>query len=316
MSYVPFVWHPMVKVSEPGASTAFRAGDVIARAAYDDEQARLLGANELAMSGARANPAFLPAPHEVARSLYTAFTTEPLRRNAPWLHQRIGQSIAVLFEGFLLACAVALPLGILCGTFDFFSKLIEPFVDFMRYMPAPAFGALMVAIFGLAEAPKISIIFIGVSFNLLLVVANATRNVDVSLLEAAQTLGVTKRKLVARVVVPGVLPIVYNDLRIALGVAWVYLTIAELIGEMSGISEFINQQGKYRNYPNVFAGIAILGIIGFLTDQFLGRLGRWLFPWFYRKVPRASRKRTLIEARPVEAEMPAREGRIGDVPNA
>ena len=305
VSYIPTVWHPMVAVSERGGTTMFRPGDVIDRAVYEKEQGRLRLANLPPMQGRRANPAFLPAPHQVAKSLYTAFTTEPMRRNAPWLHQRIGQSLKVLAQGFLLACLLAVPLGILCGTFDFFSKLIEPFVDFMRYMPAPAFGALMVAIFGLAEAPKVSIIFIGVFFNMLLVAANTTRTVDVSLLEAAQTLGAGRRALVTQVVVPGILPTLYNDLRISLGVAWVYLTIAELIGEMSGISEFINQQGKFRNYPNVFAGIVILGAMGFITDQVLGGLGRRLFPWYSRQPVRWRRrlwKRTPIEARPVESQ--------------
>lgn len=305
VSYVPFIWHPMMRVTDAGGSSVYSVGDVIAREAFAIEQDDLVAASQPAMAGERANPPFLPKPHEVGRSLYTAFTTEPLRKNAPWLHERIGQSLVVLAEGFLLACLIAVPLGVLCGTFDLFSKLIEPFVDFMRYMPAPAFGALMVAIFGLADAPKVAVIFIGVFFNMLLVTANTVRTVDASLLEAAQTLGASRRSLVTRVVVPGAMPILYNDLRIALGVAWVYLTIAELVGEMSGISEFINQQGKFHNYPNVFAGIAILGCIGFLTDQLLGAFGRVLFPWHSRRVARKWRTRPKvapIEARPVEPE--------------
>jgi len=289
ISYLPFIWHPQMKVIEAGDSRTYPKKAYVPKDAYYTEQQRLLENGLTPMVGKSTNPMFLPAPHEVGMALKTAFTTEPLRKGAPWLHERILQSVKVLAMGFLLACAVALPLGVLCGTYDLFSKLIEPFIDFMRYMPAPAFGALMVAILGFAEAPKVSIVFIGLFFNMLLVTANTVRSLDVALLEAAQTLGARGVTLLTRVVIPGSLPSLYTDLRIALGFGWVYLTIAELIGEMSGITEFINQNGKFRNYPNVFTGIIILGMLGFLTDQFLGWLGKWLFPW----QPRAKSSRRV-----------------------
>jgi NitT/TauT family transport system permease protein len=279
-----------MKVLELGDSRAYSKGGHVPKEAFYKEQQRLLDNGLKPMVGRSTNPIFLPAPHEVGHALKSAFTTEPLRKGAPWLHERILQSIKVLAMGFALACAVALPLGILCGTYDLFSKLIEPFIDFMRYMPAPAFGALMVAIFGFAEAPKVSIVFIGLFFNMLLVTANTVRSLDVALLEAAQTLGARGVTLLTRVVIPGSLPSLYTDLRIALGFGWVYLTIAELIGEMSGITEFINQNGKFRNYPNVFTGIIILGVLGFLTDQLLGWLGHRLFPWQLRRKATSRRR--------------------------
>ena len=176
----------------------------------------------------------------------------------------------------------AVPLGILCGTFDLFSKLVEPFIDFVRYMPPPAFGALAVAVLGIDTAPKIAIIVIGTFFTTVLVVANTTRSLDAGLLEAAQTLGAGKRRLITRVVLPGVVPNLYNDLRIMLGTAWVYLIVAELTGAASGISWFINQQGKYRHYDNVYAGIFIIGLIGLGCDQFLAAARPLLFPWLPR----------------------------------
>jgi ABC-type proline/glycine betaine transport system permease subunit len=81
------------------------------------------------------------------------------------------------------------------------------------------------------------------------------------------------------VIVPGILPNLYNDLRILLGWAWTYLIVAELIGATSGISYFIQQQGKYRNYDKVFAGIIVIGVVGLVTDQVLAYLARHLFPW-------------------------------------
>jgi len=289
VSYVPWVWHPQRLITDAGGSDLFSADQRVEAAYFDKEQENLAKAGLPLMKADRVNPVFLPAPHEVAHAMVKAFGP-PERKSSPWLHERIWSSVKLLFWGFALSTAIAVPLGILCGTFDFFAKLIEPFVDFMRYMPAPAFGALMVAIFALNDAPKIAIIFIGLFFNMLLVTANTTRSIDTSLLEAAQTLGAKRTKLLTNVVVPAILPTLFTDLRIALGFGWVYLTIAEIIGEMSGITEFINQQGKFRNYPNVFTGIIVLGVLGFLTDQMLAEVGRTLFPWYYRQKQSWARK--------------------------
>jgi NitT/TauT family transport system permease protein len=136
-----------------------------------------------------------------------------------------------------------------------------------------------VAILDINDGPKIAIIFIGTFFQMVLVVANTTRQFDPSLLEAAQTLGATRRSLLLTVILPGILPSLYNDLRILLGWAWTYLIVAELIGASSGISYFINQQGRHRHFENVYAGIIMIGLIGLACDQLLAALAPRLFPW-------------------------------------
>ena len=80
-------------------------------------------------------------------------------------------------------------------------------------------------------------------------------------------------------VVPGVITEIYTDMRVLLGWAWTYLIVAELIGVSSGITYFINQQAKYRDYERVFASIILIGLIGLVTDVVLASLGRQLFPW-------------------------------------
>jgi NitT/TauT family transport system permease protein len=279
VSYVPFIWHPMMRITTAGGSGFLQQDMLVDREAFATENASLSAAGKMMAAGVRANPVFLPAPHEVVRAFWTAFTTEPRRHGELWLHESLANSLKIILIGFSLSAAVGVPLGLLCGTFGFFSRLIEPFVDFIRYMPPPVFGALMVAVLGIEEGPKIAIIFIGTVFQMIRVVANTTRLIDPALLEAAQTLGATRRRLVTRVILPGALPNLYNDLRILLGAAWTLLTIAELIGATSGISYFINQQGKYRHYENVFAGIAMIGILGLLVDKILSVIGAKLFPW-------------------------------------
>ena len=279
ISYVPFIWHPLITITEPGGSEFLVVDMMVDRQVFENDNAKTMAAGKPLAVGYRSNPIFLPPPHAVLTALYTGFITPPKRSGDPWLHQSLWHSIVIIFIGFTAAAVIGVPVGIMCGTFSFFSRLIEPFVDFIRYMPAPAFGALMVAVWGINDGPKIAIIFIGTFFQLVLVVANTTRQFDNALLEAAQTLGAKGRHLVTHVVFPGILPNLYNDMRILLGWAWTYLIVAELIGASSGISYFINQQGKYRNYDNVFAGIILIGMLGLITDQFFAMLGRILVPW-------------------------------------
>lgn len=285
LSYVPFLWHPLVLVTDPGDTSvpgqyAFvAAGQRVDREVFEGRNLELSAAGRSLADGERVNPVFLPAPHEVARAFYTAFATAPERTGDYWLHESLWHSCTIIFLGFLYAMLLGIPLGLLCGTFALCARLLEPFVDFVRYMPAPVFGALAVAVLGLGDEPKITIIFIGTFFQAVLVVANTTRSVDFSLIQAAQTLGANHRQLLLRVVVPAALPALYRDMRILLGWAWTYLVVAELIGEKSGISAFLYQQQRYRHFDNVYAGIVMIGMIGLITDQLLALLGQYLFPW-------------------------------------
>ncbi len=279
VSYVPFVWHPEVLVEKVGDVDYFQEGMRIDKAIYLEELANMKQQGKKAPQGEPANPIYLPAPHEVAKAFYNAFTTPPAQKDGLWMHQSLWQSIQVIFWGFVISSLIGVPLGVLCGTYSLFARLFEPFIEFFRYLPAPAFGALMVAILGIYDGPKIAIIVIGTFFQQVLVISNTTRKLDYSLIEAAMTLGTSKWKLLTNVVIPGILPSLYVDMRILLGWAWTYLIVAELIGTSSGITLYITQQARYQHFENVYAAIFIIGFIGLGTDLILAWLGRRMFRW-------------------------------------
>jgi NitT/TauT family transport system permease protein len=280
VSYVPVVWHPQMLITDAGSVDYLRPGMRMANAAFDAAVTDARSRNAEPPQGMPANPIYLPAPHQVALALYTSFTTPPVSQDGNWLHESLWHSIQIIFWGFLIASIVGVPLGVLCGTYAAMSRLNEPFIEFFRYLPAPAFGALAVAILGIYDGPKIAIIVIGTLFQQVLIVANTTRKLDVGLVEAALTLGAKRAgQLLRRVVIPGILPDLYRDQRILLGWAWTYLIVAELIGTSSGITWFITQQARYQHFANVYAAIIIIGIIGLGTDMLLALAGRRLFPW-------------------------------------
>jgi NitT/TauT family transport system permease protein len=279
VSYVPAIWHPEILITDVGASSYLQPGMQMQRADFESEVADARAAHRQPPRGLPANPIYLPAPGDVAQAFYTAFVTPPPDADGQWLHQVLWHSIQIIFWGFVISSIIGVPLGVLCGTYAPISRLCEPFVEFFRYLPAPAFGALAVAILGIYDGPKIAIVVIGTLFQQILIIANTTRKLDGALLEAAMTLGTRNHQLLRHVVLPGILPDLYRDQRILLGWAWTYLIVAELIGALSGITWFITQQARYLHFSNVYAAIIMIGILGFGTDLVLGLLGRKLFPW-------------------------------------
>ena len=279
VSYLPSVWHPMVLISEPGSVDYFQVDMLVDKQVFKQELMDAASAHKALPVGQPSNPVYLPAPHEVAQALYTSFITPPAQKDGLWLHQSLWQSIQVIFWGFLISSLIGVPLGVLCGTYTAISRLFEPFIEFFRYLPAPAFGALAVAILGIYGGPKIAVIVIGTLFQQVLIIANTTRKLDYALIEAAMTLGTNKLKLLRHVILPGVMPELYRDQRILLGWAWTYLIVAELIGTSSGITWFITQQARYEHFENVYAAIFMIGLIGLGSDLFLAWLGKGLFPW-------------------------------------
>jgi NitT/TauT family transport system permease protein len=279
VSYTPFIWHPKIQVEDPGGVDYFEVGMLVDKSVFQDEITNMQAQKLAQPRGEPANPIYLPAPHQVAKAFYTAFTTAPEQKDLPWLHESLWHSIQVIFWGFVISSMAGIPLGILAGTYAALGRLSEPFVEFFRYLPAPAFGALAVAVLGIYDGPKIAIIVIGTFFQQVLIIANTTRKLDATIIEAAMTLGTRGIKLLTRVVVPGIMPDLYRDLRILLGWAWTYLIVAELIGTSTGITWFITQQARYQHFDKVYAAIMIIGIIGFGTDLLLARLERRLFPW-------------------------------------
>ena len=304
VSYVPWIWHPLIRVTDPGSVDYFMTGMEVDRTVFAKELANAKKDNHAPPQGYRVNPIYFQPPHAVARAFYTAFVTPPRLPTEPWLHESLGHSIRTIFWGFVISSVFGVPLGILCGTYRFFARLQEPFIEFFRYLPAPAFGALCVAILGIEDAPKIAIIFIGTFFQQVLVIANTVRKVDPALIEAAQTLGARGHRLLTRVVIPAAITDIYTDMRILLGWAWTYLIVAEVVGTMSGITYFINQQARYRHFDNVYAAIAMIGIIGLTCDMLFAWLGTVLFPWKRRarKSARAAKPKAAAGAPESAAE--------------
>lgn len=222
------------------------------------------------------DPVFMPAPLAVLAKTWTWATETGLLDD-------IGISIYRVVTGFLLSAVIALPLGLLIGSYRAVQALLEPLTDFVRYMPAVAFIPLVMLWVGIGEGSKIAIIFIGTFFQMVLMVAEDVRRVPAAQVEAAQTMGASRSELVEKVIFPSAKPALMDTMRITMGWAWTYLVVAELVAANSGLGYAILRAQRFLQTDTIFAGIIVIGLIGLITDQLFRLAHRRAFPWLYLK---------------------------------
>jgi NitT/TauT family transport system permease protein len=191
----------------------------------------------------------------------------------------IGMTVWRVVGGFVIAAAIALPLGVAMGAYKPVEAFFEPFVSFARYLPASAFIPLLILWAGIGEAQKLSVIFIGSFFQVVLMIAVTVGNTRRDLVEAAYTLGSSDRTLIRRVLIPAAAPEIAETLRTVLGWAWTYVIVAELIGASSGIGHMITDSQALLATDQIIFGIIVIGLIGLVSDFAFKWLNRRLFPW-------------------------------------
>ncbi len=222
------------------------------------------------------NPVFLPGPVAV------------VRRVSAWLNDGdllsdIRISFFRVVAGWALSALIAMPLGLLIGTFRGVQALLEPLTDFIRYMPAVAFVPLVMLWVGIDESAKVAIIFIGTFFQMVLMVAEDVRRVPMAQIEAAQTMGATRCEVIEKVIIPSAKPALLDTLRITMGWAWTYLVVAELVAANSGLGYAIVKAQRFLQTDKIFAGIILIGAIGLAMDQCFRWVHRAAFPWLHAR---------------------------------
>ncbi len=216
---------------------------------------------------------FLPKPLDTLITGVRLFTEEGFISD-------IGITTYRVLLGFVISAVVAVPLGILVGTYAPIEAVIEPVMSFIRYLPITAFIPLFILWIGIDETEKVFVIIMGSLPQLLLMVAVDTRKAQHDLVEVSYTLGTNKAGVIWKIVCPCVLPYILDSLRMILGWAWTYVTVAEMIGASSGIGYMIIQAQRMLYVDKIFIGILSIGLIGLAFDFTFKWLGKKLFPWF------------------------------------
>src|SRR5437667_5791232 len=221
--------------------------------------ALFVAAWSLATFGGFVSKTFLADPITMVKEGYALFAQHGFAKD-------VGITIWRVVGGFVLAAALAVPLGIAMGAYKPIEAFLEPFVSFARYLPASAFIPLLILWAGIGELQKLLVIFIGSFFQIVLMVAVTVGGTRRDLVEAAYTLGADARGIVRRVLLPNSAPAIAETLRLVLGWAWTYVIVAELIGASSGIGHMITDSQALLNTGQIIFGIIVIGMIGLVSD--------------------------------------------------
>ena len=218
---------------------------------------------------------FLPWPGDVVGKLGSLASDGTLWGD-------ISVSVTRIAVGFGLATVLAVPIGILIGVYRFAEALVEPMVDFVRYMPVVGFVALTIIWIGIGDSQKWSIVFIGTFFQEVLLVMDNVKRVPKELVDIGQTLGLRDVGILRRIILRAAAPAIWDTLRISLGWAWTWIVLAELVAANTGLGYRIQAAQRFFNTPTIIGYLIVLGLLGLITDQVMKAMGRWMFRWAER----------------------------------
>jgi sulfonate transport system permease protein len=195
------------------------------------------------------------------------------------LPNAMGVSLQRVAVGLLFGTVVGTGLALVSGLFRIGEDLVDASVQMLRTVPFVGLIPLFIIWFGIGETPKIAIITLGVSFPLYLNVYAGIRGVDSQLIEAGESLGLSRWGLVRHVVLPGALPGAMTGLRYSLGIAWLALVFAEQINADAGIGFLMVQARDFLRTDVIVVCLIVYAFLGLLADFIVRSLERLLLQW-------------------------------------
>lgn len=222
------------------------------------------------------SPLTLPSPLEVLVAFPKLLTKGGLLAGIVASFRRVA-------VGFLIAAAVALPLGIAMGSFGRIKAMFQPISVMGAYLPIAALVPLCLSWFGIGELQKYMFLAIAFFVYLLPLTVKAMDNVDDVYVQTGYTLGASRWQIATRVLVPVALYDIWQAMRLAFGVGWTYIILAEIIFSEAGLGQIIiiAQRRGPREY--MYLVIIIIALLAYLTDKLWGLIGRLLFPYKHTK---------------------------------
>jgi taurine transport system permease protein len=218
------------------------------------------------------SPVFLPKPGRVLAEGAANLASGQLLKDVWMSTQRV-------LLGFLLAGAVAVPLGVIMAVWAPAKAALDPFVSLLRPLPSITWIPLTMLWLGIGEGQKVAIVFMGSWIYILLYTIESTKRVDPLLIRAARNLGASDLGVMLHVVLPGALPGIIAGLKVTLAISWSCVLSAEMIAAQNGLGALIWQGKDWGNLALVLVGMLCISIVVLLADRLADILERALLPW-------------------------------------
>ena len=224
----------------------------------------------------------IPSPFQVATSWYRWIFGAPTRTLSPysgtWVANVLYSSRRVL-QGFVLAAAIGIPLGLFIGWNRLVARVVDPSIQLLRPVPITAWLPFSIAVFGIYDASALFLIGLGAFYPIVVNTTHGVRDTNLLLLRAARMLGAGEATVLTKVVFPSALPSIFTGLRLGVGVAWTAVIVAEMIAVKSGLGYVLWDAYYVGRMDICIATMLSVGLLGFVSDRVLQGAARLLLRW-------------------------------------
>jgi ABC-type nitrate/sulfonate/bicarbonate transport system permease component len=225
--------------------------------------------------GSRLNPALQPYLPPVSRILSTL-------GEAVLSGQIVGHLMITLsrfLQGYLLAASMALILGTVLGYFRLAHSLFEAVIEFLRPMPSVAIIPVAVLLLGIGDAMIVAVTVYASLWPVLINTIDGVRHIERTLIDTGRTFGLNRRKILWQVVLPAAAPYIVTGLRISLSIALILVTTAEMVAGSKGLGFFILDEERSMNSSNMYAGVILVAVLGYLLNRLFLLCEAWAMNW-------------------------------------
>ncbi len=233
-------------------------------------------------------PLYLPSPGAVWDAFVTANTDHPIAPGVDrivrgeqnyYLWEHLLASLQRIGAGVGIAILVGIPLGLVMSTVKWVGIVVEPYLNFLRALPPLGYIGLLIVWFGIGDTSKIWLLFLAAMPPIAMATISGVRGVREDMVNAALSLGASRRQTLTVVMLPATLPQVITGIRVATGFAWTTVVAAELNNGIPGIGGLAYASGTELKTPLTIACIIVIGIAAVVLDAGIKLLENVLVPW-------------------------------------
>jgi ABC-type nitrate/sulfonate/bicarbonate transport system permease component len=228
---------------------------------------------ELAARFGLINTLLLPPPSKAFADLIGLISSG-------YLWRALYASLFRVVCGFALSVIIGVLLGMAMARIQLINDFFDPLVELLRPISPLALFPLAILWFGIGDGSKIFVIALAASFPVILNTFAGARSIDANLIRASRSLGATEFEIFRGIILPASLPYIFTGVRLAWGISLIVIIAAEMIGATVGMGYMVLEAQQTFRTERVFAGIFVIGALGFATDLGFRRLRQWLLPWY------------------------------------
>jgi ABC-type nitrate/sulfonate/bicarbonate transport system permease component len=218
------------------------------------------------------SPVFLPGPDRAWHALVSGFADGSLTGD-------LASTVEHVFYGWLIASILGIAFGAVLGSSQTLRPYVQPLLEFLRPLPPSALIPLSIALFGLSEGTIVGVIALGAFFPTLLSTMYGFSAVQPRLYEVAQVLGLSRTSVILKIALPSSLPAILAGMRMSLTVALILAIVGEMLTGRSGLGASILQASRSFRSPELYAGVIVLGLLGYASAQILSIAEHRLLGW-------------------------------------